>query len=269
MIFTARVKEGLRQLIRSRILRLALLTLALSSVCMLMQHAALAADLPIPSVQLGMGSSHNPKQVAVTLQILMLMTVLTLAPSIIIMTTAFTRIVIVFSILRSALGTPQIPPNQVLIGLALFLTLFIMQPTLRAIDNTAYEPYMHKQIGFSTALDRAETPLRSFMIRQTYKSDLTFFISISHSPMPKTADNVSMVTLVPAFLTSEMKTAFIIGFYIYLPFMVIDLVVASTLMSMGMMMLPPVVVSLPAKLLLFVLANGWALLIGSLVRGFR
>ncbi len=265
----ANVNRLVQRVRRSRALRLALITTGIAAICLLIQHGAAAADLPIPSVQLGMGSSHNPKQVAVTLQILLLMTVLTLAPSIIIMTTAFTRIVIVFSILRSALGTPQIPPNQVLIGLALFLTLFIMQPTLRAIDTTAYEPYMHKQIDFPTALDRAERPLRSFMIRQTYKSDLTFFISVSHSPLPKTADSVSMVTLVPAFLTSEMKTAFIIGFYIYLPFLVIDLVVASTLMSMGMMMLPPVVVSLPAKLLLFVLANGWALLIGSLVRGFR
>ncbi len=197
MTFSARIKSGMVQLVGSRAFRLALITLSLSALCILIQHGASAADLPVPSVQLGMGSSHNPKQVAVTLQILILMTVLTLAPSIIIMTTAFTRIVIVFSILRSALGTPQIPPNQVLIGLALFLTLFIMQPTIRAIDTNAYEPYMHKQIGFATALDRAETPLRSFMIRQTYKSDLTFFISISHSPMPKTADNVSMVTLVP------------------------------------------------------------------------
>ncbi len=230
---------------------------------------AQGAGMPVPTVQMGIGTAHNPQQVAVTLQILLLMTVLTLAPSIILLTTAFTRIVIVFSILRSALGTPQIPPNQVMIGLALFLTFFVMQPTINAINKNALQPYMKKSISLPQALARAEDPMRSFMIRQTYKTDLAFFINLSHSPRPRTAHDVEMLTLIPAFLTSELKTAFIIGFYIYLPFLVIDLVVASTLMSMGMMMLPPTVVSLPAKLLLFVMADGWTLLIGSLVRGFR
>ncbi len=223
----------------------------------------------MPKLSLGVDTAKNPKDVAVTLQILFLMTILTLAPSILIMMTAFTRLIIVFSILRSAMGTPQIPPNQVLVGLALFLTFFVMQPVFAKINEEALAPYMANKITLPVALDKAEKPLRGFMIRQTYTSDLTFFINISKSPKPFTSDDVGLLTLIPAFLTSELKTAFIIGFYIYLPFLIIDMVVASTLMSMGMMMLPPIVVSLPAKLLLFVLANGWTLLIGSLAKGFR
>ena len=252
-----------------RIIPFFICTLIAVLLLFIIPNCAHAADMPIPSVQLGMGTAHNRSQVAVTMQILMLMTVLTLAPSIFILTTAFTRIVIVFSILRSALGSPQIPPNQVMIGLALFLTYFVMQPTVNAINKNAVQPYMKHQIDLPTALDQAELPLHSFMMRQTYKSDLAFFINASHAQRPKSAADVNMVTLIPAFITSELKTAFIIGFYIYLPFLVIDLVVASTLMSMGMMMLPPTVVSLPAKILLFVMANGWTLVIGSLIHSFR
>lgn len=237
--------------------------------CTLRADAQGAGTLAIPKVSFGVEASKNPKDVAVTLQLLLLMTVLTLAPSILIMMTAFTRIIIVFSILRSALGTPQVPPNQVLAGLALFLTFFVMQPTLNEINTNALKPYFDNKISLTQALDKAEKPIRGFMIRQTYTSDLTFFIDLSKAPKPNTQEDVGLLTLIPAFLTSELKTAFIIGFYIYLPFLIIDMVVASTLMSMGMMMLPPVVVSLPAKLLLFVLANGWTLLIGSLARGFR
>jgi len=232
-------------------------------------RAQAGAPLAIPKISVGVDASKNPKDVAVTLQILFLMTILTVAPSILIMTTGFTRLIIVFSLLRSALGTPQVPPNQVLTGLALFLTFFIMQPVFVQIDNNALQPYMQNKIKMEDALDRAEKPLHDFMIRQTYTSDLTFFINLSHSPRPNTQADVGMSTLIPAFITSELKTAFIIGFYVYLPFLIIDIVVSSTLMSMGMMMLPPMVVSLPAKLLLFVMANGWTLLIGSLARGFR
>ena len=248
------------------------LVLFIGAFLLLTAHRAGAqagAGLALPKVSFGMESSKNPKDVAVTLQILLLMTVLTLAPSILIMTTAFTRLIIVFSILRSALGTPQIPPNQVLVGLSLFLTFFIMQPTFNTINEEALKPYFDSKITLPQAMDRAEKPLRGFMIRQTYKSDLSFFINLSKAPTPNTQEDVGLLTLIPAFLTSELKTAFIIGFYIYLPFMIIDLVVASALMSMGMMMLPPTTVSLPAKLLLFVLANGWTLLIGSLAHGFR
>lgn len=238
-------------------------------LCSLNAGAQGVGSIALPKVSLGVETSKNPKDVAVTLQLLLLMTVLTLAPSILIMMTGFTRLIIVFSILRSALGTPQIPPNQVLVGLALFLTFFVMQPTFTEINEKALKPYFDNKITLTQALDKAERPIRGFMIRQTYTSDLTFFINLSKSPKPETPDDVGLLTLIPAFLTSELKTAFIIGFYIYLPFLIIDMVVASTLMSMGMMMLPPVVVSLPAKLLLFVLANGWTLLIGSLARGFR
>ena len=243
----------------------------LGVVCLslLAARAGAQTGLALPKVSLDVGTSKNPKDVAVTLQILLLMTVLTLAPSILIMMTAFTRLIIVFSLLRSALGTPQIPPNQVLVGLSLFLTFFIMQPTFNTINEEALKPYFDNKITMPQALDKAEKPLRGFMIRQTYKSDLTFFINLSKAPPPAAEEDVSLITLIPAFMTSELKTAFIIGFYIYLPFMIIDLVVASALMSMGMMMLPPTTVSLPAKLLLFVLANGWTLLIGSLAHGFR
>ncbi len=247
-------------------------TAVLALLCMtlsLLSPAAGAQGLIAPRLSIGVGTTAKPQEVAVTIQILILMTLLSLAPSLLILMTSFTRIIIVFSLLRSALGAPQIPPNQVMVGLALFLTLFIMQPTITAINQTALKPYMTKKIGLQEALDKAEDPLRQFMIRQTYKSDLSFFINLSHASRPRTAKDVSMITLIPAFLTSELKTAFIIGFYIYLPFLVIDIVVASTLMSMGMMMLPPTVISLPAKLLLFVLADGWTLLIGSLAHSFR
>ena len=257
----------MRDLLRNRLLWMALASTLLGAVVTMAQ--AHAQNMVMPKLELGVGASQNPKDVAVTLQILFGMTILTLAPSILIMTTAFTRLIIVFSILRSALGTPQIPPNQILVGLALFLTFFIMQPTFGKINDDALQPYFANKITMTDAMDKAEKPLRNFMLRQTYTSDISFFLNLSKAPRPKTVDDIGLMTIIPAFITSELKTAFIIGFYIYLPFLVIDMVVASTLMSMGMMMLPPTVVSLPAKLLLFVLANGWTLLIGSLVQGFR
>jgi flagellar biosynthetic protein FliP len=218
----------------------------------------------------GVGQAKSPQDVSVTLQVLLLMTVLTLAPSILIMTTAFTRIVIVLSILRSALGLPQVPPNQVLIGLALFMTFFVMRPVFEQVNDEALQPYFSSKITFQQAVDRAVPPIRSFMIRQTYTKDMQFFVNMARlKKPPATADDVPLTVVIPAFITSELKTAFIMGFYIYLPFLVIDIVVASTLMSMGMMMLPPTVISLPAKILLFVLANGWTLLLGSLAKGFR
>jgi len=254
-------------LLRNRTLWVGVLGLILSACLTGIQ--AKAQNLAIPKVTLGVDAAKNPQDVAVSLQILLLMTILTLAPSLLIMMTAFTRIIIVFSILRSALGTPQIPPNQILAGMALFLTFFIMQPTFTKIHDDALQPYFSNKIALPAAMDRAEKPLRGFMLRQTYKSDLIFFINLSKVQRPRTENDVQLLTLIPAFITSELKTAFIMGFYIYLPFLVIDMVVASTLMSMGMMMLPPTVISLPAKLMLFVLANGWTLVIGSLARGFR
>jgi flagellar biosynthetic protein FliP len=249
--------------------------LALSLLCALLTtmqaHAqsAAGAGVVLPKLEVGMGTAKSPKDVSITLQILFMMTILSVAPSILIMMTAFTRLIIVFSILRSAMGTPQIPPNQVLVGLALFLTFFIMQPVFGKINDEALQPYFANKIPVAEAMDKAERPLRGFMLRNTYRGDLTFFIKLSKVSAPKTDEDVNLLTLIPSFITSELKTAFIIGFYVYLPFLVIDMVVASTLMSMGMMMLPPMVVSLPAKLMLFVLADGWTLLIGSLARSFR
>lgn len=243
---------------------------ALWLILTLVTGAAAQTALPIPSVSLGVGSAKKPEDVAVTLQVMLLLTVLTLAPSILIMMTAFTRIVIVLSILRSAIGIPNVPPNQVLVGLALFMTFFVMRPVFDQINREALEPYFAKKIALQEASSRAVAPLRGFMIRQTYKKDLTFFINMARMPRrPATAADVPLSVVIPAFITSELKTAFTIGFYIYLPFLVIDIVVASTMMSMGMMMLPPTLIALPAKILLFVLADGWSQLLGSLAKGFR
>lgn len=225
--------------------------------------------VPIPRVSVEVGAARNPQEVSTSLQILALLTLLSIAPSILLMMTAFTRIVIVLSFLKSALGTPNIPPTPVIIGLSLFLTFYVMSPTLDEVNRTALQPYMKQQITLTQAMERAEKPIRAFMLRQTYTEDLNLFIRLSKQPPPRTADELPLTTLIPAFMLSELKTAFIIGFYIYIPFLIIDLVVASILLSMGMMMLPPVVVSLPAKLLVFTLANGWGVLAQALVQGFR
>jgi flagellar biosynthesis protein FliP len=197
-----------------------------------------------------------------------MLTVLTLAPAILIMMTSFTRIVVVLSFLRQALGTQQMPPNQVIVGLALFLSFFIMAPTWKAISTNAIDPYLSEKIDQKLAYERAEGPLREFMFGQTREKDLELFLSLSKERKPATREEVPTYVLVPSFIISELKTAFQIGFMLYLPFLVLDMVVASVLMAMGMMMLPPVVVSLPFKLLLFVLVDGWELIVGSLVKSF-
>jgi flagellar biosynthetic protein FliP len=235
----------------------------------LLLPAVAQETVPIPRVSVEVGAARTPQEVSTSLQILAILTLLSVAPSILLMMTAFTRIVIVLSFLKSALGTPNIPPTPVIIGLSLFLTFYVMAPTLDEINRTALQPYMRQQITFPQALERAEKPIRAFMLRQTYTEDLNLFIRLSKQPPPRTADDLPLTTLIPAFMLSELKTAFIIGFYIYIPFLVIDLIVASILLSMGMMMLPPVVVSLPAKLLVFTLANGWNVLAQALVQGFR
>jgi flagellar biosynthetic protein FliP len=243
--------------------------LALLLLFVLWLPALAQETVPIPRVSVEVGAARNPQEVSTSLQILAILTLLSVAPSILLMMTAFTRIVIVLSFLKSALGTPNIPPTPVIIGLSLFLTFYVMAPTLDEINRTALQPYMRQQITFPQALERAEKPIRAFMLRQTYTEDLNLFIRLSKQPPPRTADDLPLTTLIPAFMLSELKTAFIIGFYIYIPFLVIDLIVASILLSMGMMMLPPVVVSLPAKLLVFTLANGWGILAQALVQGFR
>lgn len=204
------------------------------------------------------------------LQLVGILTVLSLAPSILIMLTGFVRIIIVLSFTRQALGLQQTPPNQVVVVLALFLTLFVMAPVLNQIKTDAMEPYLANQITFQQAVDNAEVPLRTFMLRQTYKTDLNMFLNYSQTDTTQmsSVDDIPMTTVVPAFLTSEIKRAFTIGFLIYIPFIVIDMVVASILMAMGMMMLPPVTISLPFKVLLFVLVDGWTLTIESLITSF-
>ena len=208
------------------------------------------------------------QEYSLTLQILGLMTLLTLLPAILLMMTSFARIIIVLSILRTALGTNQTPPNQVLLGLALFLTLFIMAPTFEEINTTALQPYMNDQADFVQAFETAQVPLRRFMLNQTRESDIELFAQIGGVEELNGPEDMPMQMLIPAFITSELKTAFQIGFLIFVPFVVIDLVVASVLMSMGMMMLSPMMISLPFKIMMFVLIDGWALVLGTLAASF-
>jgi flagellar biosynthesis protein FliP len=205
---------------------------------------------------------------SLSLQALVLMTTLTLLPAMLLLMTSFTRITIVLGILRTAMGTAQTPSNQVLIGLALFLTLFIMRPVITEIYDTAVQPFMSEQIDAETAIQLAAKPFRNFMMQQTRDNDLQLFLNISNSPAPQSLDDVSYWVLLPAFVTSELKTAFQIGFLLFIPFLIIDLVVASVLMSMGMMMLSPLIISLPFKLMLFVLVDGWNLVLGTLAGSF-
>jgi flagellar biosynthetic protein FliP len=229
-----------------------------------------AADpISLPKVSLTLGGGEGREGLATAVQIILLLTVLTLAPAILLLMTSFTRLVIVFSILRQALGVQQSPPNQVIVGLSLFLTFFIMSPAFKKVNEEALKPYMDGAITQVSALSKALDPLRDFMIRNTRQKDMELFLKLSNSEAPKTRADLSTTALIPAFVTSELKTAFQIGFLIYLPFLVIDMVVASVLMSMGMMMLPPVMISLPFKLMLFVLVDGWYLLVGSLVQSFN
>jgi len=202
-------------------------------------------------------------------QILLLLGGITLIPALLFTVTGFTRILIVLGFIRTAMGTQQSPPNQVLVGIALFLTLFVMAPTIGAIKKEAWDPLSHHQISTATALHRAEEPLREFMFKQTRTQDISLFVNLAHVKRPKTRSDVPTYVLIPAFIISELKTAFQIGFLIFLPFLIIDMIVASTLMSMGMMMLPPVLISLPFKILMFVLIDGWALVTHSLVASFH
>jgi flagellar biosynthetic protein FliP len=204
-----------------------------------------------------------------TLDIIISLTLIALIPSILIMTTCFTRIIIVLSCLRNAVGLQQTPPNQVLIGIALFLSLFIMQPVVSEVNDTAYKPYKSGEITQTEALDKAIIPLRNFMLRNTKENDLNFFLDINKSPRPEKLEEIPTLVVIPAYITSELKRAFLIGFLLYLPFLIIDMVVSSTLMSMGMVMLPPTMISLPFKLMLFVLVDGWQLTFQSLVAGFK
>ena len=226
-----------------------------------------APTAPSGQVSINLGNSLSKPSDSVT--IIIALTLLSVAPALLMMMTSFTRIVIVLSLTRNALGLQSIPPNQVVVGLAMFLSLFIMGPTLSQMNHDAVQPYLHGQITQQQAYDAGVKPLRTFMLKQTRKPELAMFVKASNQPQPKDAESVSMAAVVPAFVLSELKSAFIIGFIIFIPFLVIDLIVSSSLMSMGMMMLPPVLVSLPFKILLFVLVDGWALIVRSLLTSFH
>lgn len=241
----------------------------LSLFLRLSSHAfAESAKGVVPPLQLTFGSPNNPEQVAVALKIVAMLTILSLAPSLLIMMTSFVRIVIVLSFLRQAIGTQVLPPNQLIVGLALFLTSFIMAPVWKSIHQEALVPYLDNKIKQEEAIAFSETAIRQFMFKQTRGKDLQLFMKLAKQDLPEKKAQVPTYVLIPAFMISELKTAFTIGFMIYVPFLILDMVVASILMAMGMMMVPPVVISLPFKLILFVLVDGWQLIVGSLVRSF-
>ncbi|MEW6050489.1 MAG: flagellar type III secretion system pore protein FliP [Candidatus Zixiibacteriota bacterium] len=236
-------------------------------VCLALTTSVSAQVLPKVSVEVG--KAAGPKDLSVTLQIVILLTVLALAPSILIMVTSFVRIAVVLSFLRQAIGTNQMPPNQLLIGLALILTFFIMSPVLNTSYNDGVKPYLEEKISKDEAFDKSVAPFRKFMLSQAREQDLALFVGLAKIPQPKNADEIPLHVLIPGFVISELRTSFQIAFVIFIPFLVIDMVVASVLMSMGMMMLPPILVSLPFKILLFVLVDGWYLLVKSLVESFH
>ncbi len=228
-----------------------------------------ASGFNLPGVNFNLDDAKGPEQISGVLQIIFLFTVLSLAPAALILMTSFTRFAIVLYFMRTALGTQQSPPNQVIVGLALFLTFFIMQPVWQRIHQEAIVPYEQHSISGEELVNRGIAPLKEFMLKHTHQSDLALFVSMSQKEKPQNAEALSIAIVIPAFVISELKTAFQIGFMLYIPFIILDMVVASILLSMGMMMLPPVMISLPFKLMLFILVDGWNLLIGSLIKSFQ
>ncbi len=223
-------------------------------------------SIPLPKIGIDVGTSDNPQDVSVTLQILLLMTVLSLAPSILIMTTSYLRIIIVFHFLKSALGTQTMPPGQLLAGIALFITFFVMAPTWSKVNDEALKPLMDGKIKLNEAYDRGVQPIREFMFRNVREDDLAMFIDLANLKRPENRNELPTYIVIPAFALNELRAGFIIGFFLFIPFLMIDMIISSILMSMGMMMLPPTLISLPFKILLFILVNGWHLIVGSLVR---
>ncbi|PID62468.1 MAG: flagellar biosynthetic protein FliP [Ignavibacteriae bacterium] len=223
-------------------------------------------SIPLPNIGVNIGTSDNPEDFAVTLQLLLLLTILSLAPSILIMTTSYLRIIIVFHFLKNAMGTQQMPPNQLLAGVALFITFFVMTPTWTEFYDNALKPYMDKEIKVEEAYEKGVEPLRKFMLKNTRQEELRFFLDLADMPRPNTQADLPIQVLIPSFVLSELRAGFIIGFFLFIPFVMVDMIVASILMSMGMMMLPPMMISMPFKILLFVLVDGWSLVIGSVVR---
>ncbi len=242
--------------------------LILTGIFLTVTAQAQAAPL-IPSVNVDIGTSETPDEVSATLQLFAILTIVSFAPGILMMTTSFVRIVVVIGFLRNALSTQNVPPNQVVISLALFLTFYIMAPYWNQANEQGIQPYLAGEISQEEAIENIVYPVREFMFKQTREADLALFVNLSEAERPESQDDVSTFVLIPAFIISELKTGFQLGFMIYIPFIVIDMIVASTLMSMGMMMLPPVMISLPFKILLFVMVDGWHLLIQSLVTSFK
>ena len=235
---------------------------------MCISASAFALTFPIPSLQLNIETATTPEEVAVVLEIIALLTILALAPAILILMTPFTRLVVVFHFLRQAMGTQTSPPNQVIVGLALFMTFFIIRPVGLEIYNNSLNPYLEREITYDVAFEQAQKPIRKFLLINTREADLALFVKGADMKRPETRNDVSLLVLIPAYVISELKTAFIIGFVLYIPFLVIDMVVASVLLAMGMMMLPPIMISLPFKLMLFVLVDGWHLISSSLLKSF-
>jgi flagellar biosynthetic protein FliP len=256
-----------RRTATTRLLRLSRYALPLGLLIVLAAATAMAQDAPTISLNLAAGQ-NQPERVATLLEILFALTVLSLAPSFVLTVTSFTRIIIVFSFLRQAMGVQQVPPTQILASLAIFLTCVIMYPTGKAIYDDALSPYLEERIGFTEALKKAEGPLREFLFKHTREKDLSVFYTVTKMERPKDKAEVPTVMLAAGFMISELKTAFTIGFLIYIPFLILDMVISSILLAMGMMMLPPATIAMPFKLLLFVLVDGWGLMVGSLVNSF-
>lgn len=239
----------------------------LITIMLLIPNSA-SAQTPLPKISVSVEEANTPQEVAQSIQIVILLTILALAPSILIMVTSFSRITIVFHFLRSALSTQTVPSNQILVSLALFLTFFIMRPVFDEINTNAIQPYLNAAISQQVAVQETVKPIKTFMLKHVGEKELELFVNISGATKPQTPDELKLSTIIPAFIISEIKIAFQIGFLIYLPMLLIDLIIASILLSMGMMMLPPVMISMPFKLLLFVLVDGWYLIVESLVKGF-
>lgn len=239
------------------------------SLLVFLVFTAYAETLEVPTINLSLSSPETPEALVSSINVILMLTILFLAPSLLLMTTTFTRFVIVFGFLRQAMGTQQIPPTQLLVSLALLLTIYVMEPVGTKAYEQGIKPYVAEQIDYETAFERTTEPFKNFMIRNTREKDLALFFRIRKMENPQTIKDVPLSVIVPAFMISELKTAFEIGFLLFLPFLVIDMVVASLLMSMGMMMLPPVMISLPFKILIFVLVDGWNLLIGNMIASIK
>jgi flagellar biosynthetic protein FliP len=224
--------------------------------------------IPLPKIGIDVGTADSPEDVSVTLQVLLMMTILSLAPSLLIMTTAYLRLIIVFHFLKNAMGTQQMPPSQLLAGIALFITFFIMAPTWNEVNEKAITPLMDGDINIEQAYDIGIEPIRAFMFKHVRDEDLELFINLSNMEQPDTREELATYILVPAFVLSELRTGFIIGFFLFVPFIMVDMIISSILLSMGMMMIPPMMIALPFKILLFILVDGWNLVIGSIVRSF-